>query len=383
MNNDKKLSFNPFTTLSYQGDDYFCGRINEENELINAWKNGRNVTLISIRKMGKTGMIKHIFDTYANKNADKSFFFVYVDLYDTTSLGEFTKAFAEAVIKQKMTPLTKRVAKDIATIFSSIRPVITTDPLTGEFECRVDIRPQHEEATLEMIFDHLENASRECVVAFDEFQTIAGYKGCQMEATLRKHIQHLRNVHFVFAGSQKHVMTEMFLSYNRPFYQSTQMMHIDVIDEAEYQKFASRHLTQQKQTISDEAFHELYQMVKGHTWYVQAILNRLYQTKIKSIGIDDVHRSVAKILMENEPSYQMYCELISDRQREVLQAIAKEGEVTEINNAAFIERHNLGAGSTVRSSVQALVNKELVLKENGKYVIYDRFFGMWLALRRN
>jgi len=371
----KKQVFNPFSTLLYLGDDYYCPRINDENTLIDAWKNGRNVTLTSIRRMGKTGMIKHIFDVHKEDN----YFFVYADIYETTTIGEFTKVLAEAVFKQKMTPFSKRVMDEIRTLFSAIRPVLTTDALTGEMEFMVDIKPKTEEVTLGRIFEYLENAEKECVVAIDEFQAIADYKDCKMEAVLRKHVQQLKNVRFVFSGSKRHVMTEMFMSSNRPFYQSTQMMQIEAIAEDEYRVFATRHLERQNQTISQDAFHELYAMVEGHTWYIQTILNRLYQRKVKNIDEKEVRLTVAGILQENEASYQMFCELITETQRNVLKAIAKDGEVEEINSGTFLKRHSLGAGSSVRSAVKALMDKNLIAHNNGKYTVDDRFFGMWLA----
>ena len=45
-----------------------------------------------------------------------------------------------------------------------------------------------------------------------------------MEAVLRKHIQHLHNVRFIYCGSKKHTMTDMFTNAKKPFYESTTLL---------------------------------------------------------------------------------------------------------------------------------------------------------------
>ena len=200
-----------------------------------------------------------------------------------------------------------------------------------------------------------------------------------MEALLRSYIQQLTNVQFIFAGSKKHMMTEMFASAKRPFYRSSQMMNIDVIDEQQYYQFAAKHLAANGQQIDEGTFHELYQQVDGYTWFVQALLNRLYQNKNPQIDFHTVLQTLNRILQEEVSSYQMYCRLITDRQLRVIRAIAKEGTVKEPGSNAFLQKYRLGAYSTVRGAILALVEKELLYqKEDGCYVVYDKFFGHWL-----
>ena len=102
---------------------------------------------------------------------------------------------------------------------------------------RSDIRST--EATLDEIFRYLEKASRPVIVAIDEFQQVAYYTEKNVEALLRTHIQHCRNARFIFAGSQRHVMGNMFANASRPFYQSVSMMYLECIGLSEYENFAN------------------------------------------------------------------------------------------------------------------------------------------------
>lgn len=372
---NRETVFNPFSITSYMGPEYFCDRDEETKELAGALVNGRNVTLISPRRVGKTGLIQHFFRSLNPKEVQC----FYVDLYSTSNLQEFTKLFAQEVLTKRITPFSEQVWSEITHFFGALRPVFGADPISGMPQCTIDIQPQREEWTLQQIFAYLEKSTTPCYVAFYEFQTIAEYQGVKMEAILRTYIQQLHNVHFIFSGSKKHIMTEMFSSAKRPFYRSTQMMHIDVIDEKVYYAFATKHLSAHGQNMSADTFHDLYALVNGYTWNIQSLLNRLYQSGVEQIDYNRVLMTLNQILLEEAPSYQMISRLITDRQLQVLRAVAKEGGVKEPGSNVFLQKHQLGAYSTVRSAIQNLMEKELLYQnDDGAYVVYEKFFALWL-----
>ena len=371
----KEAVFNPFSIASYIGPEYFCDRDDETKELAGALANGRNVTLISPRRIGKTGLIHHFFRSL-NPEEVQCF---YVDLYSTSNLQEFTKLFAQEVLTKRITPFSEQVWAEITHFFGALRPVFGADPISGMPQCTIDIQPQREEWTLQQIFGYLDKSATPCYVAFDEFQTIAEYTDVKMEALLRTYIQQLHNVHFIFSGSKKHIMTEMFSTAKRPFYRSTQMMHIDVIDEKVYYAFAAKHLSAHGQQMDADTFHDLYTLVNGYTWNIQSLLNRLYQSGVEKIDYNRVLMTLNQILQEEMPSYQMICRLVTDRQLQVLRAIGKEGTVKEPGSNVFLQKHQLGAYSTVRSAIQNLMEKELLYQDDdGAYVVYEKFFALWL-----
>jgi len=374
MDRSKAIT-NPFSITSYLGADYFCDRQSETQELADALHNRRNVTLISPRRVGKTGLIHHLFQSLNPKEVHC----IYVDLFSTSNLQEFTKVFAQAVLSARINPYSERVWEEITHFFGSLRPVFSPDPITGVPQCTIDIQPQREEWTLQQIFTYLEKSEQPCFVALDEFQVIADYTDVKMEALLRSYIQQLKNVQFVFAGSKKHMMTEMFVSAKRPFYRSSQMMNIDVINEKVYYLFASRHLAAHGQKMDETVFHELYALVEGYTWYVQALLNRLWQSGVPQIDYNTVLVTLNQLLQEEVASYQMYCRLITERQLQVIRAVAKEGAIKEPGSNVFLQKYQLGAYSTVRGAIQNMMDKELLYqRDDGCYIVYDKFFSLWL-----
>lgn len=378
MNKKRRIPLNPFVLTGYVSPEYFCDRQKETDKIISALLNGRNITLTSPRRMGKTGLIHHVFHNMQENNDVKCF---YVDLYQTDSLELLVKKLADTILGS-LDSTEDKIVKNVVSFFKMLRPVVTVDPMTGEPGFKVDVEPGQGEYSLSEIFAYMEQSDYRCFVAFDEFQTIASYADKNVEALLRSHIQRLTNVNFIFSGSQRHVLENMFASASRPFYQSTQMMPLGTIDKSAYYAFSSDKMKYNRQSIDEESFDYLYTKLSSHTWYVHTLLNRLYESGYKTIDKTTVEDIMAEILLENEGTFQTFLRLVTPIQAKVLYAIASEGTIKEIQGKSFLTKYQLGAASTVKTAVKSLAEKELLLDNNGEYQIYDRFFGLWLVRNR-
>ena len=368
--NMKREEFNPFLLTGYENPDYFCDRSIETEKIKNAIENGRNITLISPRRMGKTGLIRHTFYFM-----EKDFACFYIDIFQTQSLPDFVKLLANTIIGA-LDNTSQKIITNIFSFFKSLRLVITTDPYSGAPRLTVDFAREKAEESLKEIFDYLASSGKRCCIAIDEFQQITNYPEKGVEALLRSYIQQQTHIHFIFSGSQKHVMENMFTSVSRPFFQSTQILPLKEINFLDYVLFAKRHFEKNGKSISDEAVQWIYDTVAGHTWYVQMLLNRLYS--YSEVSVLQVQKVLSEILAENEATFFTYCKLLTNKQLALLSAIASETSITEPTASAFISKYGLGATSTVSASLKSLLEKELLFENNGAYFVYDRFFSLWL-----
>ena len=369
---------NPFLIVGYQGPEYFCDREKETEVILSALHNGRNITLVSPRRMGKTGLIKNVFYTLQEKEKNAKCF--YLDIFSTQNLREFVALLGREILG-KLDSLSQSTLKTLLSFFKSCRPVITMDELSGIPSVSLDIVPSKEEETLKEIFDYLRQSGRECYLAIDEFQQIARYPEKNVEAVLRTHIQKCTNTNFVFAGSQRHMMQNIFFSASRPFYQSASFLNLGPIEERAYHKFVREHFEQAGKRISDECIARIYGLFEGHTWYMQTLLNRLYEQAVPGETIiPEEANSVLHATVDAQQSvYQSMVAMLSERQKELLFAVGKERRATEITSADFITRHGLYSSSSVKSAARQLLDKELLTKDGNIYQVYDRFFGLWIA----
>ena len=365
---------NPFLVTGYHSPEYFCDRRQETETMIQALYNGRNVTLIAPRRLGTTGLVKHVF--YKLREQEPDIVTFYMDIYSTQALGDFIRLFASTVLG-RLDSVPQKALGRVGKFIKSCRPVFTFDELTGQPKVTIDIVPSSEEATLREIFDYLRSSEKRCYIAIDEFQQIAEYPEKGAEALLRSYIQFVPNINFIFAGSKQHIMQQMFHSAKRPFYQSTQTQVIDRIARDEYYRFAADFFTRQGRKLAEETFGYLYDAFDGHTWYIQTLLNRLYgYAGNPDIGMVDY--AIGEVVAESTYTYENLLAAYPASNIRLLKAIAKAGCVREINSGNFITEYRLRAASSVNSALKRLIDREMVYKTADGYIVYDRFMAIWL-----
>lgn len=367
---------NPFLTSGYIAPEYFCDRKEESSILIRELTNGNNIALISTRRMGKTGLIRHCFEQPELKDRYYTFF---VDIYATKSLREFVFALSKVIIDQ-LKPLGKRAIQNFWDYLRSIQASLSFD-IQGNPSLDFTVSDIHSATTtLDEIFAYLNKADKPCIVAIDEFQQIAGYPEGQVEALLRTHLQHCHNARFIFAGSQQHIMANIFASPARPFYQSVTMMHLRPIALSDYIPFAQYHFEQHHKRISTETIRTVYERFEGITWYVQKVLHVLFALTPK--GEEATNEILDVALGQIIDSYRFtYSEIlfrIPEKQKELLIAINKAGRAKQVTSGSFIKQYKLSSTSSVQSALKGLLEKDFITGDQEGYRLYDLFFGMWL-----
>lgn len=366
---------NPFVIEGYLSPEYFCDRIDETALLTRHLTNRCNVALIAQRRLGKSGLIHNCF---YQKAIREQYHCIFVDIYDTKDLNEFVYALGKGILTA-LKPKGRKAWEFFVNMLQSLKSTISFD-INGNPEWSVGIGDiQAPDTTLDEIFAYLEHADKPCIVAIDEFQTIASYPEKTVEATLRKRIQNCHNASFVFSGSKRHMMALMFTSQSRPFYHSSSIMGLEPIDRTVYRDFANRHLARNGKTISDEAFSYIYDHFDGVTWYIQYILNMLY-TAISTdrlLTTDDAKAAIASILAQHRFAYQALVYQLTSKQKQVLTAIAAENGPTSIMSQAFLRKYGLGA-STVQGAVKVLLDRDFISQDDGAYRLCDKFLEMYL-----
>ena len=110
---------NPFLVRGYSGSEYFCDREDETSKIVSSLTNEGDVTLIAPRRYGKTGLIHNVFNQIKNDQT-----VVYIDMYATRNLAEFTKLFVTSVVGALDTKVEKAMSV-VARFFKSCRPTMT------------------------------------------------------------------------------------------------------------------------------------------------------------------------------------------------------------------------------------------------------------------
>ena len=368
---------NPFILKGYISDDYFCDRKKETAELIRFIANDNNVVLVSPKRMGKTGLIEHCF---RQKEISENYYTFFVDIYATRNLQEFVYKLGKEIF-ERLKPRGKKFTENFFNIISSLRPAYKLDEITGTPIFDIGINEiRSSEITLEEIFKYLNTSDKPCIIAIDEFQQITKYPEKNIEAILRTHIQKTTKTTFIFSGSQRHILHTMFFSASHPFYQSAVLQSLDAIDKNEYIDFADKHFRRTGKKVSVSYIERSYDLFEGHTFYVQAIMNQLFSEL--DDGVECTDKLFADALLNRVFSYEtLFAEILNllpERQKEMLCAVAKEGKASTITSGAFVKKHTLHSSASAQTAARQLLEKDILTRNGNDYAVYDRFFGLWL-----
>ena len=367
---------NPFVTGGYVAPEYFCDREKEAGQLLKSIQNGNNVTLISARRMGKSGLIQHCF---TDREVRKNYTTFFVDIYATKSLNDFVFLLSKNIFDQ-LKSTSRKVLEAFLISLKSLRPKVTFDE-QGMPSLSMgigDIRKP--EASLDEIFRFLNASATPCIVAIDEFQQITKYPETNTEALLRTYIQQSPHTRFIFSGSRRHILGEMFLSASRPFFASASTINLEAIDKQKYIEFSQKLFKNRNRTITSEAIEKIYDLFEGVTWYIQKTLNSLFgETPEGSLCSADMVADTIRLMIDsNKYTYSENMFRLPDKQGKLLIAIAKNGRTQAPTSAEFVKKHNLTSASSVQSALKGLIEKEFVTRDETGYMVYDKFLNMWL-----
>lgn len=374
--------FNPFVINGIVPDKYFCDREKETEKLVRCVYNQSNVLLSSPRRMGKTQLIRHL---YQQGSVSSDFHTFYVDIYSTTSLQEFILLLGKEIYTS-LVPKGRKVLDSFVNVLKSLSGSFGYDALTGlpSFDVRLgDIRSP--EMTLSEIFNYLETADKPCICTIDEFQQIGKYPETNVEALLRTYIQKMSNCRFVFAGSDRHTLENMFNSPAKPFYNSVEQMYLDRIDRQVYVSFMRKCFEESGRNIPDMVCEYVYDLFEGHTYYVHQTLHNVYAYNDPGVKITQelINDTVGDIIQDKEHSFLTQLSLLNYSQKETLIAIAKESEASGVTSAAFVRKHSLQSPSAVQNAIRNLLNLQMITyRQDGRTKVYsvsDRFLQMWIV----
>jgi hypothetical protein len=366
---------NPFLLAGYHSPEYFCDRREELTQLEEAITNERNVTLFSLRRMGKTALIQHFF-----KHIEKDIKFraIYTDLLTAESMDDMVQKLATAVLKKFGDISNKGFTTSIQNFIKKIGARIELDPLTSAPSIKLHYRDsQKSKTSFTNILEFLSKQKQTIIICFDEFQQITKFHEENPEAFIRSIVQEYPGIRFIFSGSHRNIMISMFTGHGKPFYRSTQIMELHPIAKDAYTKFIVQKFRKAKKEISSTVMNEIFEWTRMQTYYIQLVCNRLYATSDK-VTHEVFYNMVIKILQEEQTIYSNYRNLLTAVQWKALVALAQDEPVSGPTSGRFLRKHGISSASTMSTALKSLENKELVVNINGRFIIHDALLTRWI-----
>lgn len=374
-------NINPFVVSGKIPPQYFCDRVEESKQLEKALCNQMNVVLTSSRRMGKTSLVDFVFDKPEIRD---NYITISIDILHTTTFREFILAFGTAVF-DCVAARSEKWRKQFVTFLKSLSASFGYDAASNlpTFDIKIgDV--QQPEYTLQEIFKYLESIDKRCLIVIDEFQQITYYPEKNVEALMRTHIQKLSNSNFVFSGSQRRLMEEMFFSSKRPFYQSAKSIRLEPIDKDIYMDFAVKNFKESGKEIEKEAFAHIYDTFQGVTLYIQRILKDAFAetSKGETCDVETAKRLIEEYIDENDSRLREQLSFITETQKELLYAVHEARQASGITSMEFTKKYRLRSPSSSQSAALKLLEYDMITRKEKFYSISDPLLSLWFDRRK-
>jgi AAA+ ATPase superfamily predicted ATPase len=374
-----KLPINPFKFGDPVEGDYYLPRPELEDFVSHFLMNRIHIVLIGPRRFGKTSFLLNLL----KKLTGQSHSYIFVDIFNITSHRDFLHQMLRAL---KARAGWIEALKSMLSSIPKIRPKISTqfDPNTGRpsFDFTLDTALSSENDVKEMIQDVLSGLGtlgKGLILAIDEFQQITEIDDeGWLEATLRTHMQQLRNTSFIFTGSRRSVIYDMLNNPSRPLYKFCQSIEFPAFGE-EFTDWILQRFKNVGITCSREAIQHLRRSVQNTPNYVQMVCFHLVALGKTNITIKEIDSALKIVVQQNSYAYQTLLSTLTPTQQRTLRLAAKEGK--QIFAKELLSKYEISSGAALSSAIKSLKDKEILDEEGagkGTVIFEDPLFAIWL-----
>ena len=370
---------NPFQYGGVVEGAAFCNRKKELADIGAAVESSEKLFVYSERRLGKTSLL-HTALRHLPKRRYAS---AYIDLWPTDGEMSFVAAAARA-ITESLSSTASQLLEVAKQLFSRLTPSVTTDAegkpkVTFGFNFSGQPGPEIEEV-LAAPAKIAERGKQRVVIVFDEIQQVLEYESDLVERRLRSIIQKHQDVSYIFLGSRKHLIQKMFLDRSRPLYRAAGHYPLGSIEAAAWIPFIARKFREGEKIIEQKAIQAVCRLTEGHPFYTQHLCHALWELCEPGESVtESLIEAGMKVLLDRESyAYTALWESLALNQKRLLNGLASEPAGVKPFSGSFVRRHGLGSPSNAQRAVEGLLHRDLIDRDNGSFLISDRFFRIWI-----
>ncbi len=370
---------NPFLYGGRVSGDAFCDREREAEELLRDIRTRQHVIVYSQRRLGKTSLVWKVLEEAAKEGVVT----VYVDLYAISSMAEFIQEYGKAIARSLSRY--ERTMRLMRGLFSRLQLTMGVDA-SGNPQWGVTFDRTMETDSFDEVVSalegYLERKKKTGVVVFDEFQQIVETDGEKTERRLRSVIQTHNQVCYLFVGSRKHLLSDIFSNPNRPFYRSGKILPLGKISFADLASFIEERFASAQMSVDEAAVRAILHETQCHPYYTQYLCHVLYDIREEGcIEVTDIPRALELLIDREASAYMRTWDALTVRQRQALAALSETASEETPFREATLRKFNMSQPAVMLRALRSLMAKDLVDKDGARYDIVDPFFARWVRTR--
>ena len=367
---------NPFRYGRIVEKDSFCPRPELQSRLEGFIRSSQNVSIQGERRMGKTSL------ALAATRGVKKCRVLHADLMGIRTAGDFCRRLLAAAVRLDAGDSFLR--KTFRAV-SGLRPTLKIDAMTGEPVVSIDAHAADPADSVDAVFDMIAGHAKSmklCVI-LDEFQDVLDIEGAAtLVAQMRGRIQLMAEPCFLFLGSVRNRMYDLFTSPGSPFFKAALLFEVGPIPDDGFTAFLRRKFEAGGRKVSDEALDAVLLCAERTPGDVQQLCHALWETTDQGskVGADAIPRALRFIFEQEGAFYVRQVKLLTGFQERVLAATAAAGSV-EGMSSAFMESIGSSSRTAAKKALSRLAELDILFLRDGEYRFVNPFFRRWMLCR--
>lgn len=194
-------------------------------------------------------------------------------------------------------------------------------------------------------------------------------------------MQGQERIAYLFLGSRRHLIGPMFLDGSRPLYRSAGHYPLGPIATEHWVPFIRENFEKAGKEITSELIEKLCALTEGHPFYTQHLAHALWERTAEGTSVTDegLEEAVDTLLRRESYAFTTRWETLTRNQQRFLRGLAGAPAGATPFSADFVRTWRLGSASNAQRAAESLLKLDLIDRDNGTFVITDRFLRLWIG----
>jgi AAA+ ATPase superfamily predicted ATPase len=222
-------------------------------------------------------------------------------------------------------------------------------------------------SVLERLEKLTEKHNKKVILFFDEFQQVGEITNdTSLESAVREIAQRAKNIVFIFSGSNRHLLNEMFSDKKRPFYRMCERIELHRIERKAYIPYMQKAAVKKwDEKLPVEVIDGILEKTERHSYYTNMLCSILWRASMAPT-LTEVENVWDRYVKQERSQVSYELDLLSKNQRKLLIALIREEGTDMPRGSEFVSAARMSS-ATIGQSLDYLLKKDYVYKTHDEY----------------